>query len=49
MKRTADIIETLKLYLKAEGFRVVERNNYPGWRKISVRIQGAMKRAYRDM
>ena len=27
----------------------VDKNNCPGWRRILVRIQGAMKRAYRDM
>jgi hypothetical protein len=29
--------------------RDVGKNNYPRWRRILVRIQGAMKRAYRDM
>jgi hypothetical protein len=30
-------------------FRDVETKNYPIWRMILVRIQGAMKRAYQDM
>jgi multimeric flavodoxin WrbA len=29
--------------------RAVVRNNCPGWRRILVRIQGAMERAYRDI
>ncbi len=48
-KNFAKYSGTLSLPLKSTNLRDVGKNNYPGRQRILVRIQGAMKRAYRDM
>jgi hypothetical protein len=49
LNRRIIIKKVIKISYRLVSLRDMEKNNYPGWRRVSVRIQGAKKQAYRDM